>query len=53
MDTVATLIKKEPLPNNFKLIFRNEAGKECFLILHEDKREIYNQLEINKDYFYT
>jgi hypothetical protein len=49
----ATLIHKEPLPNNFKLVFRNQRGAEQFLILHENQKEIYHQLELNQAYFYT
>jgi hypothetical protein len=49
----ATLTKKEALPNNFKLTFRNQEEKEYFLILHKSKNEIYNQLEINQDYSHT
>jgi len=48
-----TLIHKEPLPNNFKLVFRNQRGAEQFLILHENQKEIYHQLELNQAYFYT
>jgi hypothetical protein len=51
--TKATLISKEPLPNNFKLTFKNQAEKEYFLILHEEQKEIYSQLELNQAYFYT
>jgi hypothetical protein len=49
----ATLISKEPLPNNFKLTFKNQAKKEYFLILHENQKEIYSQLELNQTYLYT
>ena len=49
----ATLIHKEPLPNNFKLVFRNQSGAKQFLILHENQKEIYHQLELNQAYFYT
>jgi len=49
----STLIKKETLPNNFKLTFKNQIGKEYFLILHGNQKEIYNHLELNQDYFYT
>jgi len=48
----ATLIRKEVLPNNFKLIFKNLESTQ-FLILHKSKKEIYNQLELNQEYFYT
>ena len=48
-----TLIHKEPLPNNFKLVFRNQSGAKQFLILHENQKEIYHELELNQVYFYT
>ena len=48
----ATLIKKELLPNNFKLTFKDQ-GNTQFLILHEEHKEIYSQLELNQEYFYT
>ncbi len=48
----ATLIKKELLPNNFKLTFKNQENTQ-FLILHEEHKEIYSQLELNQEYFYT
>lgn len=48
----ATLIRKKLLPNNFKLIFKNLESTQ-FLILHKSKKEIYNQLELNQEYFYT
>ena len=48
----ATLIKKELLPNNFKLSFKNQ-GSIQFLILHEEHKEIYSQLELGQEYFYT
>lgn len=48
----ATLIKKELLPNNFKLTFKNSESVQ-FLILHKNKKKIYEQLELNQEYFYT
>jgi hypothetical protein len=48
----AILIKKEILLNNFKLGFKDQE-KEYFLILHKSKKEIYSQLELNQEYFYT
>jgi hypothetical protein len=48
----ATLIKKEVLPNNFKLTFKSLESTQ-FLILHEEHKEIYSQLEINQEYIYT
>ena len=48
----ATLIKKELLPNNFKLSFKNQ-GSIQFLILHEEHKEIYSKLELDQEYFYT
>jgi hypothetical protein len=48
----STLIKKEPLPNNFKLTFKS-LENVYFLFLHKSKREIYEQLELNQEYFYT
>jgi hypothetical protein len=48
----ATLIKKEILPNNFKLTFESQENTQ-FLILHEEHKELYNRLELNKEYFYT
>ncbi|KLL02746.1 MAG: hypothetical protein MRERV_72c001 [Mycoplasmataceae bacterium RV_VA103A] len=47
----ATLIKKEILPNNFKLTFKNQTNTQ-FLILHEEHKELYTQLELNQEYFY-
>jgi hypothetical protein len=49
----ATLISKEPLLTNFKLVFRNQIGTKQFLILHESQKEIYHQLELNQEYLYT
>ena len=49
----ATLIHKEPLLTNFKLVFRNQSGAKQFLILHENQKEIYHELELNQVYFYT
>jgi len=48
----AILIKKELLPNNFKLIFKDRE-KKYFLFLHEKHKELYSQLELNQEYFYT
>lgn len=48
----AILIKKEPLTNNFKLSFKSPKSVQ-FLILHEKHKKIYNQLELNQEYFYT
>jgi hypothetical protein len=48
----ATLIKKALLPNNFKLTFKNQESTQ-FLILHEEHKEIYSQLELDQEYFYT
>jgi hypothetical protein len=48
----STLIRKEVLPNNFKLIFKNSESTQ-FLILHEEHKEIYSKLEINQEYTYT
>jgi len=48
----ATLIKKQLLPNNFKLTFKNQENAQ-FLILHEEHKELYNQLELNQEYLYT
>lgn len=48
----ATLIKKELLPNNFKLTFKNSESVQ-FLVLHKNKKKIYEQLELNQEYFYT
>lgn len=48
----ATLIKKKPLPNNFKLTFKNQENTQ-FLILHEEHKEIYSKLELDQEYFYT
>jgi len=52
MNNKATLIRKEVLPNNFKLIFKDQE-KEYFLFLHEEHKEIYSQLELNQEYFYA
>ena len=48
----ATLIRKEVLPNNFKLIFKSLENTQ-FLILHEEHKEIYSELEINQEYIYA
>ena len=48
----ALLIRKETLPNYFKLIFISKSGKEYFLTLHRDKKGIYQQLAVNQYYFY-
>lgn len=48
----ALLIRKETLPNYFKLTFISKSGKEYFLTLHKDKKSIYHQLVVNQYYFY-
>jgi hypothetical protein len=49
----ALLIRKEKLKvKNFKLTFVSKNGKEYFLILHEDKKNIYNQLSEKHYYYY-
>ena len=48
----ALLIKKEILNQHFKLTFSSKAGKEYFLILHGDKKSIYDQLSVNQYYYY-
>ena len=48
----ALLIRKEDLPNYFKLTFISKSGKEYFLTLHKDKKGIYRQLAVNQYYFY-
>jgi hypothetical protein len=48
----ALLIKKEVLNQHFKLTFSSKTGKEYFLILHGDKKGIYQQLAVNQYYFY-
>ena len=48
----ALLIKKEILPNYFKLTFSSKSGKEYFLTLHGDKKGIYQQLVVNQYYYY-
>jgi hypothetical protein len=48
----ALLIRKEILPNYFKLTFASKSGKEYFLTLHRDKKGIYQQLAVNQYYFY-
>src|SRR4051794_11608083 len=48
----ALLIRKETLPNYFKLIFLSKKNKEYFLTLHKDRINIYQQLEENNYYFY-
>ena len=48
----ALLIRKEILPNYFKLTFVSKSGKEYFLTLHKDKKEIYHQLVVNQYYYY-
>jgi hypothetical protein len=50
--TRAFLIRKETLPNYFKLTFSSKTGKEYFLTLHRDKQDIYQQLATNNYYFY-
>jgi len=48
----ALLIRKEILPNYFKLTFISKTGKEYFLTLHKDKKGIYQQLTENQYYYY-
>jgi hypothetical protein len=48
----ALLIRKEDLPNYFKLTFSSKSGKEYFLTLHKDKKNIYHQLTENQYYYY-
>jgi len=48
----ALLIRKEILPNYFKLTFSSKTGKEYFLTLHKDKKNIYHQLAVNQYYNY-
>jgi hypothetical protein len=48
----ALLIRKEILPNYFKLTFVSKSGKEYFLTLHKDKERIYQQLTVNQYYYY-
>jgi hypothetical protein len=48
----ALLIRKEDLPKYFKLTFISKSGKEYFLTLHKDKKNIYQQLAENQYYFY-
>ena len=48
----ALLIRKEILPNYFKLTFVSKSGKEYFLTLHKDKRRTYQQLTENQYYYY-
>jgi hypothetical protein len=48
----AFLIRKETLPNYFKLTFSSKNGKEYFLTLHKDKKNIYNQLTEKHYYYY-
>jgi len=48
----ALLIRKEILPNYFKLTFSSKTGKEYFLTLHKDKKNIYHQLTENHYYHY-
>jgi ABC-type uncharacterized transport system substrate-binding protein len=48
----AFLIKKEVLNRHFKLTFSSKTGKEYFLILHGDKKDIYQQLAENHYYYY-
>jgi len=47
-----TLTKKEPLPRNFKLTFTNDKG-ELYLILHQNKEDIFNNLKIGADYSFS
>jgi len=42
----STLIKKESLPNNFKLTFKSQENTH-FFIVHEEQKELYNRLELN------
>lgn len=51
-NTRALLIRKETLPNYFKLTFSSKTGKEYFLTLHRDKQDTYQQLATNNYYFY-
>ena len=48
----ALLIRKEILPNYFKLTFVSKSDKEYFLTLHKDKKRIYQQLTVNQYYYY-
>lgn len=48
----ALLIRKEVLNQHFKLTFSSKTGKEYFLILHGDKKNIYHQLTVNQYYNY-
>ena len=48
----ALLIRKEILPNYFKLTFVSKSDKEYFLTLHKDKERIYQQLIVNQYYYY-
>jgi hypothetical protein len=48
----ALLTRKEVLPNYFKLTFSSKTGKEYFLTLHKDKKNIYQQLTENQYYYY-
>ena len=52
MKTTATLIKTKLLPRNFKLTFSNERG-ELYLILHQNKKEIYDNLKIGTNYSFS
>src|SRR4051794_5312915 len=53
MKTIAKLIKKEKLRNDFKLTFTNQRGN-LFLILHRTQQAIFNSLGIgiNYSFFY-
>ena len=48
----ALLIRKEVLPQYFKLTFSSKSGKEYFLTLHKDKKGTYHQLAVNQYYYY-
>ena len=48
----ALLIRKEVLNQHFKLTFVSKSDKEYFLILHGDKKGIYQQLTVNQYYYY-
>lgn len=52
LNNKALLIRKEDLPNYFKLTFSSKSGKEYFLTLHKDKKNIYHQLTENQYYYY-
>src|SRR5688572_23395205 len=52
MKAIAKLINKEQLRSNYKLTFANERGR-LYLILHQSKKEIFDNAQIGIDYSFS